>query len=187
MVDTMARNWWMILIRGIAAVIFGIAILFVWPGLVLSTMALVFAVYVFVDGIFAIITAISHRDQPRWWVMVLEGIVGILAGIAGFLFPGAVILTLLYIIAFWAIVTGVLEIISAIELRKQIANEWWMILSGIASVIFGVLLILFPISSILTLLWLFGGLAVAFGIFTIILAFRVRGMGGSSTPTHAAT
>lgn len=185
MVDMMARNWWMILIRGIAAVIFGIVILFVWPGLVLSTMALVFAVYVFVDGIFAIITAISHRDQSRWWVMVLEGVIGILAGIAGFIFPGAVILTLIYIIAAWAIITGVLEIISAIELRKEIANEFWMILSGIASIIFGILIVLFPITSTLTLLWLFGGLAVAFGVFTIILAFRVRGMGGS-TPTRAA-
>jgi uncharacterized membrane protein HdeD (DUF308 family) len=181
MLEAMSRNWWALLIRGIAAIIFGIAILFTWPGLVISTMVLVFAAYVFVDGIFAIISGIQHRDQPRWWAMVLEGVIGILAGIAAFLFPGAAVLTLLYIIAFWAVVTGVLEIISAIQLRKEIDNEWWMILSGIGSIIFGVLLVLFPLSSIVTLLWLFGIIAIAFGVFTVILAFRVRGMGGSSS------
>ena len=186
MLEMMSRNWWALLIRGIAAILFGIAILVFWPGLVISTMVLVFAAYVFVDGVFAILTAIQHRNQPRWWVMILEGVLGIVAGIAAFLFPGAAVLTLLYIIAFWAVVTGILEIISAIELRKQIDNEWMMILSGIASIIFGVLLVLFPVTSTLTLLWLFGGISVAFGVLLVILAFRVRGMGsGSSTQTKA--
>jgi len=188
MLEMVSRNWWMLLIRGIAAIVFGIAILFLWPGLVISTMVWVFAVYAFVDGIFAIIAALQHRDQPRWWAMVLEGVISILAGIAAFLFPNAAVLTFLYIVAFWAVVTGVLEIVSAIELRKQINNEWWMILSGIASIIFGVLLVLFPLTSIVTLLWLFGVIAIAFGVFTVILAFRVRGMGSGSTSgsqTHA--
>lgn len=186
MLEMMARNWWALLIRGIAAIVFGIAILIVWPGLVIGTMVLVFAAYVFVDGIFAIITAIQTRDQPRWWVTALEGVLGILAGIAAFLFPGAAVLTLLYIIAFWAIATGVLEIISAIELRKQIDNEWMLILSGAASIIFGVLVVLFPVTSTLTLLWLFGGLSIAFGIMLVILAFRVRGRGGSTTSSTRA-
>jgi uncharacterized membrane protein HdeD (DUF308 family) len=185
----------MILIRGIAAILFGIAILVAWPGLVITTMVWVFAVYAFVDGIFAIISSIQNRHQPRWWATTLEGIIGIIAGIAAFLFPGAAVLTLLYIIAFWAVVTGVLEIISAIELRKQIDNEFWLILSGIGSIIFGVLLVLFPLSSIVTLLWLFAIIAIAFGVFTVILAFRVRGMGSSgssqtrapASPPHSPT
>ena len=186
MLDSMSRNWWMILIRGIAAVVFGLAILFLWPGLVISTLVIVFAAYALVDGVFAILTALQHRDQPRWWAMVLEGIIGIIAAIVAFVYPGLAVLTLLYVIAAWAVITGVLEIVSAIELRKQIPNEFWMILSGIFSVIFGILLVVFPISSILTLLWLFGGICVAFGIFTIILAFRVHGMGGTTTTqTHA--
>ena len=187
MLEVMSRNWWALLIRGIAAVLFGLAILFLWPGLVIQTLVWVFAVYAVVDGIFAIITGIQHRTHPNWWAVVLEGIISILAGIGAFLFPGLAVLTLLYIIAFWAVATGVLQIISAIQLRKEIDNEWMLILGGILSIIFGVLLVIFPESSIVTLLWLFGGLSIAWGIMLIILAFRVRNMGGTATtPTRTA-
>jgi uncharacterized membrane protein HdeD (DUF308 family) len=185
MLEMMSRNWWMLLIRGIAAVLFGIAAIF-YPGLTLAVLVTIIAVYLFVDGVFALVSAIQHRDRQGWWAVALEGVLCILAGIAAFLFPIAATLTFLYIVVFWAIATGVLEIIAAIELRKQIENEWWMILSGVFSIIFGIVLLLNPGDSILTLLWLFGGLAIAFGIMLVILAFRVRGMGGStSTPARA--
>ncbi len=188
MLDVMARNWWMLLVRGIAAVLFGLAILFVWPPLVLQTMVLVFAVYAIVDGVFAIITGIRNREYPRWWAVVLEGIIGIVAGIAAFLFPGLAIITFLYVVAFWAIATGVMEIIGALQLRKEIDNEWLLILSGALSVIFGIVLLFGdPATNILTLLWIYGGISIAFGVVMIILAFRVRNMGGTSrTPTRTA-
>jgi uncharacterized membrane protein HdeD (DUF308 family) len=184
MLELMSRNWWMLLIRGIAAVLFGIAVIF-YPGLSLAILVAALAAYLFVDGIFALISAIQHRDQEGWWAVALEGILGILAGIAVFLFPIAATFTFLYIVVFWAIATGVLEIIAAIQLRKQIENEWWMILSGAISIIFGIVLLLNPGEGILTLLWLFGGLAIAFGVMLVILAFRVRGMGSTSTPARA--
>lgn len=187
MLNVISRNWWVLLIRGIAAIIFGIGILFLWsPGLVIQTMTIVFGAYAIVDGVFAIIGGIQHREHPRWWAVVLEGIISIVAGIGAILFPPVAVLTLLYIIAIWAIATGVMEIIGAIQLRKEIDNEWMLIISGALSVIFGVVLLLGdPLSNILTLLWLFAGLAIAFGVVTVILAFRVRNMGGT-TPTRTA-
>jgi uncharacterized membrane protein HdeD (DUF308 family) len=186
MLQVMSRNWWMVLIQGIAAVLFGIAILFTWPGLVLNTMVLVFAVYAFVDGIFAVINAIQHRNTPRWWVMLLEGAIGILAGIGAFLFPGGAVLTLLYIVAFWAVFTGLTQVVTAIQLRKEIDNEWMLILSGIVSIIFGFLIVFFPGAAILSILTILGILAIIWGVMLVILAFRLRNAGRSST-TGSAT
>lgn len=184
MLEMISRNWWMLLIRGIAAVLLGIAVL-ILPGLTLDVLVTTFAAYLFVDGIFAIITAVMHREYGRWWLLALEGVLGIIAGIAAFLFPGAAVATFFYIVVFWAIATGVMEILNAIELRKQIDNEWALILSGAVSIIWGILLLANPGAGIMTLLWLFGVLAIAFGALTIWLSFRVRGAGGSPTMTRA--
>lgn len=187
MLSVMSRYWWVLLIRGIAAVIFGLGILFLWsPGVVIQTMTIVFGAYAIVDGVFAIIGGIQNRAHPRWWAVVLEGIISIVAGIGAFLFPGLAVLTLLYIIGFWAVATGVMEIIGAIQLRKEIDNEWMLIISGALSVIFGVVLLLGdPLSNIVTLLWLFAVLAIGFGVMTVILAFRLRNAGGT-THTRAS-
>jgi uncharacterized membrane protein HdeD (DUF308 family) len=175
---TLSKNWWMFLIRGIAGVLFGIAV-FLSPGVALTVIIAFVAAYFLVDGFFTTIYAIQHRAQPRWWVTLLEGIIGIVAGIGALILgPLETGIILLYVIAFWAILTGVTEIILAIQMRKEIENEWWMILSGILSVVFGVLLIFNPILGGLTLLWLVASYAIVFGIFMIIFAFRVRGMGG---------
>lgn len=184
MLEMVSRNWWMLLIRGIAAIVLGIAVLVV-PGLSLDLLVTFFAAYLFVDGIFAIITAVTHTSYPRWWLMALEGLISVLAGIAAFLFPGAAVLTFFYIVVFWAIATGIIEIISAIELRKQIDNEWWLIIGGALSVIWGIVLLLYPGAGILTLLWLFGVLAIAFGAMIVLLSFRVRGMRQGGSQTHA--
>jgi len=169
-----ARNWWLFLLRGIAALTFGV-LSFVWPGISLLTLILFFGAYALVDGTFALAAAIVGRGSApvRWW-LVLIGLLGIGIGIATFLSPGLTALTLLYLIAGWVMSTGVLQIIGAIELRKAIENEWWLILDGAISVLFGILLFIMPGAGALALIWLIALFAVAYGILMIGFAFKVR-------------
>lgn len=170
------RNWWALALRGVFAIFFGIMAL-VWPGLTLATLILLFGAYALVDGVFALVHGISsYGERERWWVLVLEGLAGIAIGIVTFLWPDLTALTLLTIIGVWAFITGIMEIVAAIQLRKVIEGEWMMILSGLASVVFGVLVILFPGAGALGLTWLIGVYALVFGALFIILAFRLRGM-----------
>lgn len=128
-------------------------------------------------------TSIQHRTEQGWWIHLLEGFVSIIAGIVAFVYPGITALVLLYVIAFWAIMTGVFEIWAAIQLRKEIEGEFWMGLSGIISIVFGVLLIVAPGAGILAVLTLVGIYAIAFGVFLIMLSLRLR-THGTRTPTH---
>jgi uncharacterized membrane protein HdeD (DUF308 family) len=171
----MAQNWWMFLIRGIAAVLFGIAVL-VWPGIALASLVFIWGVYAVADGIFAMVAGIQGQPEvTNRWLTVLQGVVSIIAGVIAFVWPGITAMALLYVIAGWAIVTGILEIIVAIQLRKEISNEFWLGLSGVLSVVFGVLLFLYPGSGMLSLLWLLGIYTIGFGLTTIFLSFRLRG------------
>lgn len=177
MTAELARNWWLLLVRGVLAIIFGV-LAFAWPGLTLAVLVLLFGAYALVDGIFALVTGLVRIGrQERWWLMVLEGIAGIVAGLITFFYPGMTAVLLLYFIAAWALVTGVLEIVAAIRLRREIENEWWLGLAGVASVIFGILLFLQPAAGALAVVWLIGGYAILFGVLLIFLAFRVRGLG----------
>jgi uncharacterized membrane protein HdeD (DUF308 family) len=186
MLATMSRNWWVLLVRGIAAILFGIAAL-IWPGLALVTLVFMFAAYAFIDGILNIIFALQHRNQSRWWVTLIEGIIGVLAGIAAFLWPDMASFVLLNFIAFWAILTGVMEIILAIRLREEIQGEFWMGLGGVLSILFGVLVILFPGAGALSIVWMIATYAIIFGVIMIILAFRVRSLGNQGqTPNQTA-
>ncbi len=170
----LARSWWVFALRGVLAIIFGILAL-VSPGLTLLTLVLLFGAYALVDGVFAVIAGISsYGRSERWWVVVLEGVAGIIIGILTFIWPGTTALVLLYFIAVWALLTGILEIVAAIQLRRLITNEWMLILRGIASVIFGVLLFVFPGAGALGLIWLIGAYAIVFGILFIVLALRLR-------------
>ncbi len=171
----MTNNWWSLLLRGLAAVAFGILVI-VFPGLAISTFVILFAAYALVDGVFTILAAVRNRQQSRWWVYLLEGIVSVIAGILALAYPGITALVMLYLIAFWAVMTGVLEVWAAIQLRKEIEGEFWLGLSGVLSILFGALLILFPGTGILTVLWLVAGYAIVFGAIMVILAFRLRGM-----------
>jgi uncharacterized membrane protein HdeD (DUF308 family) len=179
----LARNWWVLALRGLAAVIFGILVFVLPPPITLSALILVLGVYLLVDGIAAVISAFNHRTADRnWWVTLLEGIVSIIAGlIAAFGSPTITALAILWVLAAWAIITGVFEIWAAISLRKEIEGELLLGLTGILSIIFGVLLILFPGAGILTVLALIGGYSIVFGILMIILAFRLRGMATTTT------
>jgi len=160
----------------VAAILFGIAA-FVWPGITLVALVLLFGAYALVDGIFAVIAGVAaRREQERWWMMILEGVAGIVIGVLTFLYPGITALVLLYFIAAWSIVTGAFEIAAAIRLRREIEGEWLLGLAGFASLLFGVLLVILPGPGALALIWLIGSYALIFGVLMLILAFRLRGL-----------
>jgi uncharacterized membrane protein HdeD (DUF308 family) len=176
MIATMARNWWLLAIRGVAAILFGIAA-WLWPGLTLTVLVLLFGAYALIDGISAIVAGFTARkEQERWWMMILVGLAGIIVGILTFIWPGKTALILLYFIAAWAILSGIFQVAAAIRLRHEIEGEWMLIVAGIASVLFGLLLFLFPGAGALTVTWMIGIYAVIFGILMLVLAFRLRGL-----------
>ena len=180
MLTMLSKNWWMVALRGVISIVFGILLLLA-PPLVITTMVLFFGAYALVDGVAAIVTAIQNRNQERWWYTLLEGIIGVIAGILVFAYPLFATITavyfVLYIVAFWAILGGIFQIMQAIELRKEIEGEIWLGLSGLLSVLFGVFLIFAPGAGILALLTIIAAYAIAFGVMLIILAFRLRGHG----------
>lgn len=173
MVHALAKNWWLLLLRGIAAIIFGL-LAFAWPGLTLLTLILFYGAFALVDGVLAIVAAITGGvPGSRWWLAIV-GLLGIAAGLLTFLTPGLTALVLLFFIAGWAIVTGVFEIIGAIKLRKEIDNEWLLILGGIISVLFGVGMMLAPGAGALALVWVIGAYSVVMGVLFVALAFRLK-------------
>lgn len=173
MVHALAKNWWLLLLRGIAAIIFGL-LAFAWPGLTLLTLILFYGAFALVDGVLAIVAAITGGvPGSRWWLAIV-GLLGIAAGLLTFLTPGLTALVLLFFIAGWAIVTGVFEIIGAIKLRKEIDNEWLLILGGIISVLFGVGMMLAPGAGALALVWVIGAYSVVMGVIFVALAFRLK-------------
>lgn len=175
------RNWWLPLVRGIAAILFGIAA-FAWPGLTVAVLLMLFGAYALVDGIFGVVDSIRYRDRiANWGLWLLEGVLGIVVGGLTLLAPGVTAFVLLMFIAAWAIVGGILRIVAAIQLRKRIEGEWLMVLSGVLSIVFGGLLVTLPAAGILSLAWLIGCWAVLFGVVLIALAFRLRRIGKDLT------
>lgn len=173
-VSTLAQNWWAVLLRGVAGIIFGIATFFA-PVISLAALVLLFGAYALVDGVLALVSALrNRRTNEQWWVLLLEGIVGVIAGVVTFVWPGITALALLYVIAAWALVTGALEIAAAIRLRKVIDREWLLVLSGVASIALGVLLALFPGPGALALVIWIGAYALVFGALLVALGFRLR-------------
>jgi len=177
MLRTITHSWWMLLVRGILAILFGIAA-FIWPGPTIEALVLLFGAYALLDGIFAVIVGIQqYGETQRWWAVVLEGIAGIVLGVLTLVWPGTTATVLLAFIAAWAILTGVFEIAAAIWLRKVIEGEWTLILAGAASVLFGVLLILQPTAGAVAIIWLIGAYAIVFGVLLSILALQLRSLG----------
>ena len=164
-------KWWVLLIRGILAILFGI-LAFMLPSLTLVTLVLLFGCYAFLDGL----TALIVGGGSRAWSLVLAGVLGILIGVVTFVFPGVTAVLLLLMIAAWAIVRGLFEIIAAVQLRKEISNEWLLGIGGIISIIFGLILIARPAVGALAVVWLIGAYAFVFGIMMVALAFRLRGL-----------
>lgn len=182
-IDLISRNWWMLALRGLVAVVFGI-LAFVWPGMTLVALVYLFGAYALADGILALAAAFSApKGYPGFGGLIFGGLVSIATGVLAFLWPGITTAALLILIAAWAIVTGVMEIVAAVELRRVITHEWLLILAGIVSVVFGGLILMRPSSGALALIWWIGGFALVFGILLMALSFRVRRWGRL---THAA-
>ena len=173
----LGRNWWLLLLRGLVAIVVA---LLTWaqPGVSLAALVLVFGIYVLADGLLGVWSAIAkRRDNRHWWLLLLWGLVGIVVGVMTFIMPGITGLVLLMYIAAWAVITGVLQIVAAIRLRKEIKGEWLMILSGLVSVAFGVLLFLQPGAGALAVAWIIAAYAFIFGVLMVLLAFKVRKLG----------
>lgn len=184
--DTLKRNWWLLALRGLAAVIFGV-LAFIWPGVTLITLVWLFGAFALVNGVLSLaLAAKAPKGYPRFGSLILGGLLGILAGLLTFIMPGITALGLLILIAAWAMVTGVLEIVAAIKLRKEITNEWLLVLAGIASLAFGVVLMLQPAAGALVIVWWIGAYTLVFGILLFVLSFKMRRLGKQiSTPAAA--
>jgi len=177
-VDTLRLNWWLLALRGLVAMLFGV-LAFIWPGATLLTLVWLFGAFALVNGLLSLVLAAkAPKGYPRLGSLILGGLLGILAGLLTFVMPGLTALGLLILIAVWAIVTGIMELMAAIRLRKVIANEWLLILAGIASVAFGAILLFRPAAGALVLIWWIGAWALIFGILLMILAFRMRNWKG---------
>jgi uncharacterized membrane protein HdeD (DUF308 family) len=171
-IGELPRHWWVVMLRGLAAIIFGI-LAFIWPGITLAVLILFFGAYAIVDGVLALYAAIRSGGK-NIWPPLIEGVLGIAAGLIAFLWPDITAIALLIVIAVWAILTGLMEVFAAIRLRRVITNEWALIVAGALSVVFGILLLLQPGAGILALVWLIGLYAVIFGISLLVLAWRLR-------------
>jgi uncharacterized membrane protein HdeD (DUF308 family) len=171
--EAFAKNWWVLLIRGILAVLFAV-MAFTLPGLTLVTLVLLYGVYALADGL----TALWVGGRARAWWFAMLGILGVIVGVCTFIYPGITAIALLYLIAAWAVVRGAFEIVTAIQLRKEINNEWMLILGGILSIIFGLALVANPAAGALAVVWIIGSYAFIFGLMMIVLAFRLRGLSG---------
>ena len=185
----LARNWWAIAIRGVLGIVFGV-IAFAWPGATLLSLVLLFSAYMLVDGVIGIVSAIgAARRGQRWGLLTFEGIVNILTGVAAFLWPGLTVLVFVTLIAAWAIISGALMLAAAFRLGAD-HGRWWLALGGIASIIFGALLIIAPLLGAVVLTWWIGAYAIVFGVMLLAAAFKLRQRVGErraepSTPTRA--
>jgi uncharacterized membrane protein HdeD (DUF308 family) len=182
--NILSRYWGMTLLRGVFWILFGLIIV-MQPALSLVTLTVLVGALFLVDGVTNVVSAIGGRnEQENWWVLLLVGLAGIGVGVLTFLNPAITGLALLFYIAIWAIATGLLEISAAIRLRKEIEGEFWMILAGIVSVAFGVLLIARPAEGALAVLWLIGAYAIGFGVILVVLAVRARGFAKRLAAAH---
>jgi uncharacterized membrane protein HdeD (DUF308 family) len=181
---TLAQNWWAVALRGVFAIIFGLVALLL-PGATILSLVLIFSAYMLVDGIFAIISAVrAARRNRRWGMLVLEGIVDIATGAVAFLLPTITVLAFVLLMGAWAIVSGGLMFASAFRLRRRY-GRWWLALGGLASLIFGVLLIASPLVGAVVLTWWLGAYALVFGTVLLVLAFQLRSRRNES-PDNAA-
>ncbi|HKC42377.1 MAG TPA: HdeD family acid-resistance protein [Burkholderiales bacterium] len=185
MLEDLARNWGWIELRGIVAVLFGVLAL-LWPGVTLAALVILWGAFALADGILSLIAAFKIRDKGKpFWSLLIVGLLGVAAGIVTFLWPGITAFILLMFIAAWAFVMGIFQIIAAIRLRKEIENEWLLGLSGVLSVIFGVLMFLQPSAGALAVIWIIGAYAIFFGVLLIVLGFRLKRHAGTGTGSPA--
>ena len=173
----LAKYWWIFLLRGIFSIIFGI-LAFVMPGLTIATLVIVWGAYALVDGVFSLYASATGSTKPGdHWLVGLQGMIGLAAGVITLIMPGVTALGLLIAIAAYSLVVGVLQIAAAIKLREEIEGEFWLGLSGLVSILFGLFIIARPGEGALAVIWIIGAYAIIFGVFLISFAFRIKGRG----------
>ncbi len=178
----LARNWWAVALRGVFTLLFGLAA-FLLPLTTIASLVLLFAIYMLVDGVFTIIAGVrAAAHHERWGLLLLEGIVDLVAGVAAFLLPGLTVLVAVTLLGIWSVVTGALMLAAAFRLHGG-HGRWLLALSGLVSVLWGMLLWASPVAGTLVLTWWLGGYALAFGVLMLVLAFRLRGRRGDAVPT----
>jgi uncharacterized membrane protein HdeD (DUF308 family) len=186
--DVLTERWWVPILRGVAAILFGV-LAFVSPSISLLALVIIWGVYAIADGVFNLgLATWSGRVGNKWGWYFFEALVSIGAGLLTFVYPSVTAFVLLYVIAAWAVLTGVIEIGAAIELRRYVKGEWMLALAGVLSIAFGVVLFVYPQSGALALVWIIGSYAIAFGVVLIGLGFRLRRMrsfGEHALPTPA--
>jgi uncharacterized membrane protein HdeD (DUF308 family) len=176
MVGLFTRNWWVVLLRGIAAIIFGL-LAFRVPVVILSVLVLLFGIYALVDGLLSLFHALSGWSHlEHRWLLVFEGLIGIWAGFVTLRAPGITTVALVFFIAIWALVTGVLRIIEAIRLHRETSGDFWLALSGIVSVAFAFLVMLRPTAGALAMIWVIGWYALVMGALLVVASFKLRGL-----------
>ncbi|HTV73710.1 MAG TPA: HdeD family acid-resistance protein [Candidatus Acidoferrales bacterium] len=181
MLERLSRNWWLLGLRGLVSILLGI-VAFLWPGVTFFVLIAFFAAYMFVAGIFTLVAAFHFNDQPTPWpVLVIEGIAGLAIGIITFFWPGITALAAIYTIAVWAVITGILQLVMAVRVRRELPDEILLILAGIASIIFGAVCAAAPLLGLLVYMWILGTYAIIFGILLLVFAVRVRGAGSTAT------
>jgi uncharacterized membrane protein HdeD (DUF308 family) len=189
MVLDLSRNWWVLLMRGILAVVFGITAL-INPALTLAVLVLYIGAWYLVDGIFSVITSLTAPKGYRGWLWLLvSGVIGVIIGLITFFMPGVTAVVLLYYVIAWLVVTGVMQVIAGIRLRKEISGEFFLITGGLLSVLFGLYLLMNPGAGALAVIWLIGAYAILFGVIMVITAFQLRrwrGKGDRTAATGAA-
>ena len=178
MLDLIAKYWWTFVIRGLLAIAFGLIAL-VWPGITLIVLVFLFGFYAVLEGILSIMAAVINRGMRSWWVPLLEGLVSIAVGCVAFIWPGLTAVVLLIFIAIWAILTGLLEIWAAVQLRKEIRGEWVLALTGIISILIGIILFTNPGAGALAVVWMIGIYAAIFGALLIFLGVKFRKLGST--------
>jgi uncharacterized membrane protein HdeD (DUF308 family) len=183
----LSRNWWVLLIRGILAVIFGVLTL-AKPAVTLAVLVMFFGAYYLVDGAFSIIASLTAPKGYRGWVwLLIGGIAGVIIGLLTFVMPGVTAVVLLYYVIAWLIVIGAMQVVAGIRLRKEIHGEFFLIIGGLLSVLFGLFLLVNPGAGALAVIWLIGGYAILFGVMMIIVSFRLRSWRGGIGPKPAAS
>ncbi len=182
MLEQLSRYWWVVALRGVMAILFGI-IAFSQPGITLVALVWLWGAYALVDGAFTLVGSIRAAEQGRHWgMLLLEGLCGIAAGIIAFAWTGITAVVLLYLVAAWAVVTGLFEIAAAIGLRRVIDGEWLLGLGGALSIVLGVALVANPGAGLIASIWMIGAYALLFGVTMLALAFRLRALGHPSVP-----
>lgn len=175
MLELLSRHWWTLVLRGVAAIVFGLLAWF-WPGLTLAVLVMFFGAYALVDGVIAVYSALSKKSTSESrWLTGLLGALGILIGLIALWMPAAAALALLLYIAAWSLATGVLQIIAAIRLRKEIKGEFWLALAGALSIVFAVLILIAPGAGALAIIWLISAYALVYGVSLVILGFKLKG------------